>query len=105
MLVSRLYVLSLGDSSSSDSFFSSSRAADSFSQYLCDAIQGIFHTRNPTAVAVFFRSVMDFNGVDNRYGQTAVPDFIDYLCVQSHQLRDLIELSYTTRLQCSICEW
>ena len=48
---------------------------------------------------------MDFNGADNRYGQTAVPDFIDYLCVQSHQLRDLIELSYTTRLQCSICGW
>ena len=33
----------------------------------------------------------------------AVPDFIDYLCRHSPHLNDILRLSYTTRLQCSIC--
>ena len=48
---------------------------------------------------------MDFNGRDNRYGQIAVPDFIEYLCSRVTQLAQLVSVSLITQLQCSRCKW
>src|SRR6185436_2684928 len=41
----------------------------------------------------------------HRYGQIAVPDFLEYLCNQSPILLRTLEITYFTRLQCSICRW
>jgi len=48
---------------------------------------------------------MDFNGVNNRYGQVAVPDFLEYLCTQSPKLAEVIQLKLFTQIQCSKCRW
>ena len=56
-------------------------------------------------MAAFFPSVMDFTGINNRYGQVAVPDFLDYLCSQSPNLSELIKITFSTRLQCLSCKW
>ena len=49
--------------------------------------------------------VKDCDGVQHRYGQIAVPDFIDYLCSHSPRLSQLITFPLTTRLECSQCHW
>jgi len=48
---------------------------------------------------------MDFNGVNNRYGQVAAPDFLDYLCAQSPKLSQVLKFNSSTHLQCSLCKW
>jgi ubiquitin C-terminal hydrolase len=49
--------------------------------------------------------VKDFMGQNNRYGQVAVPDFLDYLCSQSSKVNQAISYCCITRLQCSQCQW
>jgi len=49
--------------------------------------------------------VKDFNGINNRYGQIAVPDFIEYLARQIPVIFNQVKSFSVTRLQCSICHW
>src|SRR3569623_2396528 len=48
---------------------------------------------------------MDFNGVNNRYGQVAVPDFLEHLCARAPNLSDIVKHKFLTQLQCSVCRW
>jgi ubiquitin C-terminal hydrolase len=72
---------------------------------LFDALLAVFHTHRPSLVHAFFNQIKDFNGRDNRYGQIAVPDFLDYLCTQVPKVDVALGLHYFTRLQCSECKW
>ena len=54
-----------------------------FEASLFGAVLAIFRNHSPTMVSAFYPLVMDFAGINNRDGQVAVPDFIDYLCTQS----------------------
>lgn len=76
-----------------------------FETRLFDAIRAIFNSGDPSTVASFFPLVKDCDGVQHRYGQIAVPDFIDYLCSRSTHLAKLLTFSLTTRLRCSKCHW
>ncbi len=76
-----------------------------FEKRFLAAMRAIFYTRRPADVSRFFPSVRDFNGVDRRYGQVAVPDFIEYLCNQSVNLSPLVRFTFSTRLKCSKCLW
>lgn len=76
-----------------------------FETRLFKAIGAIFNNGNPSTVASFFSLAKDCDGVQHRYDQIAVPDFIDYLCSRSNQLSNLLTFSLTTRLQCSKCFW
>jgi len=40
-----------------------------------------------------------------RYGQIAVPDFIDFLCTRVPKVNQSLSFRYFTRLQCSKCKW
>ena len=42
------------------------------------ALQAILN-RASAPIKEFFEEIRDFNGIDRRYGQIAVPDFIEYL--------------------------
>ena len=62
---------------------SSDTNLSTFEIQLFNAVRALFDTRSREPVALFFRSVMDFNGVNNRFGQVATSDFIEHLCTQS----------------------
>lgn len=76
-----------------------------FEASLFGAVLAIFRNHSPTMVSAFYPLVMDFAGINNRYGQVAVPDFIDYLCTQSQLLSGIIRFTFSTRLQCLSCKW
>ena len=76
-----------------------------FERRFLNAVRAIFHTRRSADVGLFFPLVRDFCGVNNRYGQVAVPDFIEYLCARSPTLSPVVKLGFTTQLQCSKCQW
>src|ERR1043165_5729343 len=84
---------------------SSNLGANSLEDCLFSALCAIFDTRISKPVENFFSLVMDFNGVDNRYGQIAVPDFLDYLCKQSPILLKELGVDVSTRLNCLKCQW
>ena len=48
---------------------------------------------------------MDFNGRNNRYGQVAVPDFIEHLALQAPSFFNGIKTQVTSQLQCDTCHW
>jgi hypothetical protein len=81
------------------------RNLGTFENHLFKALYAIFTKRNAFTVASLFPLVKDCDGVQHRYGQIAVPDFIDYLCRRSTWLSKLITFTLTTRLQCSQCQW
>ena len=70
-----------------------------------NALYATFYTHRPSAVSSFFGLVKDFMGQNNRYGQVAAPDFLDYLCSQSSKVNQAVSHCYITRLQCSQCQW
>ena len=70
-----------------------------------NAICSIWHTHQKTLIYSFFHAIRDFSGKDNRFGQLAVPDFIDYLSKNSPILNREISFAFTNRLQCSQCKW
>ena len=76
-----------------------------FERRFLNAVRAIFHTRRSADVGLFFPLVRDFCGVNNRYGQVAVPDFIEYLCARAPTLSPVVKLGFTTKLQCSKCQW
>jgi len=47
----------------------------------------------------------DFNGVNNRYGQIAVPDFLEYLWIQLSDCFTSIWTPLTQKMQCLKCNW
>jgi ubiquitin C-terminal hydrolase len=86
-------------------FFCSALPLDlsTFEYQLFQAINAIVKTRDQSAVSSFFPSVKDCDGVQHRYGQIAVPDFLEYLVSRSSRLSEFITFPLTTRLQCSGC--
>ena len=84
---------------------SPTRDTSGFESSLLCALRSIFDTRVPSLVNAFFPLVRDCNGANHRYGQIAVPDFLEYLCVQSPNLLRTLQINYSTRLQCSVCRW
>ena len=87
------------------SSLSPSQELSDFERKLLGALCGIFHSRNSAPVSSFFPLVMDFNGVNNRYGQVAVPDFLEHLCARAPNLSDIVKHKFLTQLQCSVCRW
>lgn len=69
------------------------------------AVRAIYFTRQRNAVDSFFPLVRDFTGLNNRYGQVAVPDFIDHLCLKSPILSSLLKFNFLSKLVCSKCQW
>ena len=84
---------------------SSRQGLSLFEKRFLGAIQAIFKTKKPADVHRFFDLVKDFDGVNRRYGQVAVPDFIEFLCNQSVNLSPMVKFTLTTQLQCSKCNW
>jgi len=56
-------------------------------------------------VGAFFNLVKDFSGINNRYGQIAVPDFLEYLATQLPYVFNLARSVTNTKLQCLRCNW
>ena len=69
------------------------------------AILAIFRTRRPGSVSSFFPFVRDFTGINNRYGQVAVPDFIEHLCSHSPCLSPLVKFTFLSKVTCTKCKW
>ena len=72
--------------------------AGTLEKYLFNALHAILHSHRRHAVHALFNEVKDFNGRDNRYGQIAVPDFLDYLCTQVSKVGQALRYRYFTRL-------
>src|SRR6185437_14530412 len=53
-----------------------------FPRRFTDAISAIVRKQNLTPINHLFELIKDFQGVNNRYGQIAVPDFLEYLSTQ-----------------------
>ena len=51
------------------------------------------------------RLVKDFQGVNNRYGQVPVPDFLEYLSDNATEIFNPIRSNVFTSLQCQRCKW
>ena len=81
------------------------RQVKTFEQSLLVAIYAIFQSRRPADVSSFFHSVRDFTGIDNRYGQVAVPDFIEHLCARSSRLSSVVSFMFSSKVSCSKCNW
>ena len=79
--------------------------AGTLEKSLWNALYAILHSHRPPLVHALFNEIKDFNGRDNRYGQIAVPDFLDYLCTQVSKVGQALLFRYFTRLQCSKCKW
>src|SRR3954447_13677055 len=62
-----------------------------FETSFLSAVRAIFHSRRPADVSSFFPLVRDFTGINNRYGQVAVPDFIEHLCQRSSNLSKVVK--------------
>jgi hypothetical protein len=78
---------------------------NSFEQSLCLALQSIFRNGTQDTIHDFFLLVRDFTGISNRYGQVAVPDFLEYLCNNSPSLSKMTGCTFHNMLQCSNCKW
>ena len=76
-----------------------------FERVLFNALRSIFHTLSISSVNAFFPLVRDCNAANHRYGQIAVPDFLEFLCNRSPLLLRNLESKYFTRLQCYGCKW
>ena len=83
----------------------SSKNVGHFEKSFLAALSAIFSTRQANVVNSFFHLVKDFSGVNNRYGQVAVPDFIEYLCSKSPILSSVTKFTFLSKLTCSNCKW
>jgi ubiquitin C-terminal hydrolase len=72
---------------------------------LINALSTIFNGKSTLAVDNFFHSVKDFNGLNNRFGQLAVSDFLEYLVSQAPNVLSTVRCSINKRLQCLKCQW
>ena len=77
----------------------------SFEKSLTDALSAIFRSQSAEPVETLFWLVMDFSGRNNRYGQVAVPDFIEHLALQAPIIFSKIKSQVVTQLRCSQCRW
>ena len=69
------------------------------------AIQAIIGHFSPSLVSNFFEKISAFNGVNNRYGQIAVPDFLEYLWTQLPDCFKSIWTPSIRKMQCLKCNW
>ena len=69
-----------------------------------EAMEAIIHHGELTHIRQLFNLVKDFHGINNRYGQIAVPDFLEYLAAQLPQLQSF-HFQLITKLQCGMCRW
>ena len=76
-----------------------------FENSLIDALSAIFRNQNVEPFEALFRLVMDFNGRNNRYGQVAVPDFIEHLALQAPDVLGKAKSQVVTQLRCSQYRW
>jgi len=74
-----------------------------FQSQFGNAISCITSKKGVAAIKVFFQSVKDFQGIDNRYGQIAVSDFLEFLNNQL-PLFKTIQFTLFTKLQCLKCK-
>ena len=72
---------------------------------MCLALQSILNNQSYDAINDFFLLIRDFNGRNNRYGQAAVPDFLDYVCDNSPNISEVLTCTWHNILQCSRCKW
>ena len=75
--------------------------ASHFEKMLLNALLSIFYVKRSAPIAEFFPLVMDFSGINNRYGQVAVPDFIEYLFAKSSVIQTRLDVNIT--LDFSVC--
>ena len=78
---------------------------NSFERSMCLALQSILNNQSYDAINDFFLLIRDFNGRNNRYGQAAVPDFLDYVCDNSPNISEVLTCTWQNILQCSRCKW
>ena len=83
----------------------SSPSLSRFDEHLLTALRSILNSNGRKLVQNFFLEVSDFKGSDNRYGQIAVPDFIEFICERSTALKMLISHQFHSILKCSVCKW
>lgn len=76
-----------------------------FEKRFLAAVHAIVLSRRPFKVASFFPLVSDFSGINNRYGQKAVPDFLEHLFGQSPNLAPVVKFTFSSKLTCSTCRW
>jgi ubiquitin C-terminal hydrolase len=76
-----------------------------FDETFRSALLAIVNKSNPSAVHTFFELIKDFNGRNNRYGQIAVPDFLEYLSTKLQVFFDHVWPSSISKLQCMECNW
>ena len=69
------------------------------------AVQAILNHRGVNEVNDFFKLVMDFSGINNRFGQVAVPDFLEHLAGILPNLFNPIKCRVDTTLRCGKCKW
>lgn len=81
------------------------KQAKNFENSFLSAVYAIFHSRRPMEVSSFFHLVRDFTGANNRYGQVAVPDFIEHLCAHSPHLSSVVNFTFSSKVSCSQCSW
>ena len=76
-----------------------------FEKRFLAAVHAIVLSRRPFKVASFFPLVSDFSGINNRYGQKAVPDFLEHLFGQSPNQAPVVKFTFSSKLTCSKCHW
>jgi ubiquitin C-terminal hydrolase len=69
------------------------------------ALSAIVSRDTTIAINYFFNLIRDFQGTDNRYGQIAVSDFLEYLGLKLADLFDQIRFECISKLQCLNCKW
>ena len=72
---------------------------------MANALIDILEKKSDKSIKLLFNLVKDFQGANNRYGQLAVTDFLDYLVSNAANLLDSIKCAIGTTLQCNSCKW
>src|SRR6185503_19368163 len=80
-------------------------SSSAFSRSFSAAIDAILTSTSRTSVDTFFSLVRDFQGINNRYGQVAVPDFLEHLFNTIPAIFQSLRSNVSISLQCQRCKW
>ena len=80
-------------------------SSSAFSRSFSAAIDAILTSTSRTSVDTFFSLVRDFQGINNRYGQVAVPDFLEHLFNTIPTIFQSLRSNVSVSLQCQRCKW
>ena len=69
------------------------------------AMLAILGRKSSGPVDKFFRQIRDFKGANNRYGQLAVSDFLEFLAIRLPDIFSFLKSRITMKLQCLTCKW